>query len=201
MSDAEPAAVDNVPTKEQSKDQKKKDKYGGDADAFSVAECSSIKDGPVKERRVTDLLCLVVFLAFLGAMMACTLYGFKKGDVQRYISPLDRDGKFCGNDKEFISYPKLYLTELSGTATTIFNSGVCVKECPKLKTSSVDCGANDKDTQFCAKESVKSKIYKSRAVMGYCMPDLDELKSDRPEDSKKWEAALKEFMTSNPAGR
>ena len=198
---ADNAVNADVPEKAQTKDQKKKDKYGGDADAFSISECSNIKDGPVKERRVTDFLCLILFLVFLGAMMACTLYGFKKGDVARYVSPLDRDGKFCGSDKEFQSYPKLYLTSLFGSPSQIFNSGVCVKSCPDSKTATIDCGANSVDKAYCAQTSVSSKIYKTRSVMGYCMPVMSDLKDDRPDDYKKWQIALNEFMTSNPAGR
>jgi len=93
MSEEQPATEPAADTqKAQTKDQKTKDKYGGDADKFNIAECSNIKDGPVKDRKVTDFLCLIVFLVFLGCMGACTLYGFKKGNVAKYIAPLDRSG-------------------------------------------------------------------------------------------------------------
>ena len=71
------------------KDEKKKDKYGEHVDGYNIKDCSKIVDGPVMERNCTDFFCLIVFLVFLGTMIACTLYGFKKGDVEKYIAPLD----------------------------------------------------------------------------------------------------------------
>lgn len=118
-------------TKEMTKEQRKVEKYDEHTKGFSVKDCSHIKDGIVKERKVTDFLCLVLFLAFFGTMGACTMYGFKKGDVEKYIAPLDRDNHFCGIDAGFEDYPKLYLTSLFGTPQQIFGSGVCIKKCPQ----------------------------------------------------------------------
>ena len=37
--------------------------------------------------------------------------------------------------------------------------------------------------------------------MGYCFPDMSELKNDRPNDYTAWKVAFNELLTSNPAGR
>mgnify|MGYP006893281288 CR=1 FL=1 len=101
-----------APNKEMSKDDKKKDKYQQDMDGFTIAGNSNIKDGVVKERRVTDFMCLILFLVFIGAMAACTLFGFKNGDVDKYIAPLDGNDHFCGIDAGYEDFPKLFLRDL-----------------------------------------------------------------------------------------
>lgn len=48
-----------------------------------------MKDGMNKDDRgCTDILCLIVFLAFLGAMGYATMYGFKHGDIEKLIGPI-----------------------------------------------------------------------------------------------------------------
>jgi hypothetical protein len=164
-------------------DEKKKDKYGDDVGKFNISDCSKIKNGPVMERNPTDFFCLLVFLAFFGTMIAATIYGFKKGDVEKYIAPLDGNDNFCGIDAGYEDYPKLYLPKLLGSPTDIFNEGMCVKECPQSTTSSIVCADSSPSYYYCNSDNAGTYPggpYKTNTVMGYCMPDMDTLETDRP---------------------
>lgn len=88
MEGEEPQPTNN---KAMTRDQKKMAKYGDDVGNFSVADNSNITDGAVQDRRCTDIFCLGFFLVFLVAMLSLTLYGYKKGDIQKYIAPIDKD--------------------------------------------------------------------------------------------------------------
>jgi len=57
---------------------KKKEKYGDDANNFNVKN-SGIENGIVRSRKMTDVLMLILFFAFIVAMGFCTSYGFKNG--------------------------------------------------------------------------------------------------------------------------
>jgi len=83
--DYKDADVDAPP---KSKNDKKKDKYGDDMGKFSVAENSNIKDGIVKERGCTDVLCLGLFIVFLIGMFSFTSYCFAEGNVSKYVAPV-----------------------------------------------------------------------------------------------------------------
>jgi hypothetical protein len=74
------------------------EKYGDNLTDFSVAN-SGIKDGLNTDRTCTDVLCLIVFAAFLFSMGFCTFYGYKNGNVNTLIAPLDGDKNFCGIDR------------------------------------------------------------------------------------------------------
>lgn len=84
--DFKDADVDAPP---KSKADRKKEKYGGDMDDFSISKDSKITDGVVKERGCTDMICLVVFVAFLVGMFSVTSYCFAEGDVAKYLAPVD----------------------------------------------------------------------------------------------------------------
>jgi len=100
-------------------------------DNFTVAGNSRIKDGCVTERPCKDVLCLIIFLAFICAMLAATLVGLKYGQIGKFLAPLDNKDNFCGYSDGFKNQPNLYLTDLFGTPTQILKSGVCVERCPE----------------------------------------------------------------------
>lgn len=130
------------------KDEKKLNKYGDDLKGYSVSSTTpGIGDGSVvKERGVTDVFCLMVFGAFLVAMITCTALGFKYGDVDKFLAPIDSNKLICGHptkltesspeDLSAVDYPYLYFTDL--TAKDPFTGGQCVKACPKLTTDPLD---------------------------------------------------------------
>jgi hypothetical protein len=104
-----------------------------------------------KQRRCQDIICLLVFVSYVGAMGFMSVYGFIHGDVTKLLAPIDGNGDFCGinnnvnNSKvDFTEYPNLYIGDLAkglvaGAADpkAIFGTGVCVKKCPKTEDGKI----------------------------------------------------------------
>ena len=70
-------------------------------------------NGPVLNRECTDLICCLVFLAFLVGMVGVSGYGFVYGDPQKFLIMWDADGRGCGNSTEAADYPYLYFPMIS----------------------------------------------------------------------------------------
>ena len=51
-----------------------------------------------KERKCTDVFCLVLFILYLGAMAACSIYGISLGGAERLLYGMDSYGNICGQD-------------------------------------------------------------------------------------------------------
>jgi hypothetical protein len=56
----------------------------------------NLKNGPIKERHCTDILCAIIFFAFLVTSIAVYGYGIKKGDPNKLLIPYDSDANACG---------------------------------------------------------------------------------------------------------
>jgi hypothetical protein len=67
-----------------------KDKYGDDVNNFNVKN-SGIENGLVENRGCTDILCLLVFFAFLGSLGYLTWYSNANGNVAKLIAPVYYD--------------------------------------------------------------------------------------------------------------
>lgn len=123
-----------------------KDKYGDSAGGFTIKGDARFKDGMIREgRKCTDILCLIIFLTFLGAMGYATHYGFHNGNIEKLTAPLDGNGHFCGFANSSNGFPDggdykyLYLSNIIAglpkpTPGAIFATGVCVKTCPTMTT-------------------------------------------------------------------
>ncbi|PFH34667.1 hypothetical protein BESB_067000 [Besnoitia besnoiti] len=55
-----------------------------------------ILPGPIKKRRCTDILFLLIFIAGIAASVFITIVAFHKGDPARLLTGRDFDGAFCG---------------------------------------------------------------------------------------------------------
>ena len=58
-----------------------------------------IRDGPVKKRGCTDILCLLLFWAFIGGWIFVAYLAFTQGDIDKVLYPTDSKGNVCGNDE------------------------------------------------------------------------------------------------------
>ena len=67
------------------------------------------------DRECTDLICCLVFLAFLVGMVAVSGFGIVYGDPQRFLIMWDADERGCGNHTEAIDYPYLYFPMINLT--------------------------------------------------------------------------------------
>jgi hypothetical protein len=79
-------------------------------------------------------------------MLYLTFLGYKGGEIIKLVAPVDGDFNLCGwynetaghlyNNK---AYPKLLITDWTiPMPTKLFESSVCVKECPKTNALTVD---------------------------------------------------------------
>jgi hypothetical protein len=110
--------------------------------------------------------CLLVFLAFVASMGYVTFVGFHEGDIKKLIAPLDGEFKFCGISPGYEEYGNLYIADFTQKSVSgLLESGVCVKECPKLATDPVDCKATA-SVPDCKPE----EAYPSRTMINVCMP-------------------------------
>lgn len=108
------------------------------------------------------------------------------------MSPFDLNENFCGHSSGFEKYPYLYMPNLEGTPKQIFNTGICVKECPLESSAEIKV-----DTPSVAGGLTLPKVYKNKAVLHYCFPNLKHLDA---ETSKVWKAAMNQFL-DNPVGQ
>ena len=52
-------------------------------------------DGPDQNRKCTDILCLVLFLVFIGVMVYISIVAFTTGNPKYLAYPFDSEGKQC----------------------------------------------------------------------------------------------------------
>lgn len=99
--------------------------------------------GPVKDRKCTDVLCLILFLGCLGFSGYSSVYGFANGQPEKLFKLADTSGNICGavgNATE--AYPYLYFLDMGH-----LNLTVCVSSCPDLnktenRTDQLNCYPN-----------------------------------------------------------
>lgn len=145
--------------------------------------------GPMKDRRCTDLIFTILFLLFCGGFGYVCNEGFTKGKPNELLSPVDFDGKLCGVD--YPDHPFLYFivnvddVSTTGEASIEFNA-VCVSTCPpKNTTTPIDCKTVSTVTaDNCAKRMNLTTYTPTTGYVGYgtkgffnkfCVPNLDQL--------------------------
>ena len=102
---------------------------GGKKDPVNIA----------KSRSCTDILCILLFLVFLGGWVGVGVFGFLHGDPEQLIYPSNSHGEICGRG-ELADKPSLFFHDLSqclklGAVFGCSTPQVCVAECPQKTTS------------------------------------------------------------------
>ena len=116
---------------------------------FNVKESSGISNGLKEDRGCTDILCLLVWIAFLGSVVFLAVYGAKTGNIPKLIAPVNGDLQLCGAASDFKTYKYLYFTNFQvQNIKNLFTSGVCVDECPSATTDKLKC-QNTKGVKDC----------------------------------------------------
>ncbi|XP_069697989.1 choline transporter-like 2 isoform X2 [Periplaneta americana] len=125
--------------------------------------------GPLNKRSCTDVICLLLFLAFIGGWVFVGIYAFMYGDPARLVKPTDSTGRRCGLDADVKDKPYLFYFDLTKCAQNAITNGcptpqVCVKSCPsdtfivESPTTNVDTLKNE---MICVNEDVKGEIKNS----------------------------------------
>jgi hypothetical protein len=79
------------------------------------------------DRKCTDLLFWLLFVASIGVYGFTVHYGYANGKPNELFKPADGDGKLCGQDSNK-DFPNLYY--LLAADDPLHPKAVCVKECP-----------------------------------------------------------------------
>jgi hypothetical protein len=148
----------------------------------------ALKEGVIRDRTCTDIFCLLLFFAFIGAMCFCVFVGYSQGELDKVIAPIDPNQHFCGvkhwkKDKarkpleergepeyDNTGYPYLFFPGLNpdgdklGLATVLKDS-FCVAECPGKEAKQVECASGSKCTDGKVADS-----YPTRTFVRYCLP-------------------------------
>jgi len=95
-----------------------------------------LENGPLEDRKCTDVFCCLFFVLFMAAMGGIAIYGYENGQPHKLLAPLDGNDRFCGVDPEVKDFPIIFYFDI--TTKEILQTGVCVKTCP-LKDQDVDC--------------------------------------------------------------
>ena len=53
-------------------------------------------EGPIKDRSCTDILCLILWIAFIFVWVCVGIWSFTQGDPRRLIYPSNSKGEICG---------------------------------------------------------------------------------------------------------
>ena len=148
-----------------------------------------LRDGPMTDRKCTDCLFLILFLAFMGVFGWVCVLGFEN-DPQVLLSPLDWDRKLCGvvdkttGDDSYQKYGKLYFTAKLKTPVIpgVYEFdyyATCVSKCPTEEEKTVDCHSNAKVSQeTCAQAATETNpgghiAYGTKNILDkFCLPLL-----------------------------
>jgi len=94
--------------------------------------------GPRPQKRsCTDILCLLLFIAFLAGWGVVAVLGFLSGDISKVIYPTDSEGNICGRG-ERQDRPFLLMFDLTRclnpavVVTGCLTEHVCVEKCPDM---------------------------------------------------------------------
>lgn len=147
-------------------------------------------------RSCTDMLCCLIFTAFLVVMIGISGYALTTGDPVTLATPFDSDGNQCGQlnqgksnitaadgtiiawTRDFTPYKYKYFSQLlqatTGNTEKIYNA-LCVSECPVnvpapgdfTKSFKVKCIVNNDE------KSCPTALYNTTLVFGYCLPEYD----------------------------
>jgi hypothetical protein len=141
---------------------------------FRYLPAEELRDGPVSNRKCTDLACGLVLGGFLAAFFAVGAVGFSRGDPTLLLFPMDSAGNQCGRgqtkDYSYLYYP------LAAIYANFTEARVCMKECPK-GDSNLECYNNER-VQCVGKEfyiqELKSFVdpYESNMLWKrFCVPE------------------------------
>lgn len=159
----------------------------GDKDSLAhVKFDQSLACSPIeKPRKCTDVLCAVIFGVGFTGMFAAAIYGCVVGSPGKLIAPIDGDGRICGyyneNGVDLTDYKHLYIGEVSTalvpsglTTMSLFDFGVCVKECPRENTEAVQCVPTTEVTD-CNGVPAPEDAYSTYQFLYYCIPIYESL--------------------------
>lgn len=151
---------------------------------------SQIQNGFVagSERKPTNCIFLFLFLAFLIAMVVCSVIGFVKGDPRALVAGVDTEGRICGVSPGVEDFPNIYYFMAPGRRLAA--GATCVKKCPTT-SSNEDLACVPTTLQpTCA----VTMPYATQEILGYCVPSAASTYSSGTK--QEWDALMQNQAVS-----
>jgi solute carrier family 44 (choline transporter-like protein), member 2/4/5 len=141
-----------------------------------------LENGPIENRKCTDVLCCLIFIGFIIAWLVCGFYGFANGNPALLTYPYDCYGNQCGRPSTAgANYPYLYYPF---PIPQMIDYRVCVKNCPVSTDNTTLCLSSSgpknctlqwsefsNDTSYA---STNKGIYNSVLYLNrFCLPNGD----------------------------
>lgn len=121
--------------------------------------------GPIKNRSCTDVICLLLFIAFLCGWGFVGFLGYSYGDPESLLLPTDSLGRKCGKDTGVKDKPYLFFFDLTQCANALVlvngcpTTQVCVRQCPQvnlfvktLQTTGTPCDESVRKKFICKQD-------------------------------------------------
>ncbi|XP_071948310.1 choline transporter-like protein 2 isoform X2 [Antedon mediterranea] len=93
--------------------------------------------GPIDNRSCTDVICCLLFLAFIVGMFVVGGYAWMNGDPRKLVYPTDYKGQICGITAGVEKKPYLFFFDLLKCSSTLSSfqltcptKQICLEKCP-----------------------------------------------------------------------
>ena len=133
---------------------------------------TAIENGPLGNRRCTDIFCILIFIAALCGAGYTGYYAVQNGNPELITTPSDAQGNFCGKSAGYEAYPYLWIQNVDSPFWFAYT--VCVSFCPGVDNPVADCklSANSLVTTCAAApQAYGSELFLDRV----CLPILSTL--------------------------
>lgn len=102
-----------------------------------------LEEGPIQKRSCTDVLCCLMFIAFLAVSGFFFVQKTQSGDFTKFMRPVDYDGNECGQGSAE-KFPFLFFGRLNASEhLNPLENVVCVEKCPEMTSEDLNCYTNE----------------------------------------------------------
>jgi choline transporter-like protein 2/4/5 len=168
-----------------------------DQEKYKLQVDPALDNGPMQDRGCTDIICCILFVAFLIAFIVIFIYGVSQGQPARLLTPFDENSNGCGYSPGFEDFPAIYFYYFSDSSSfsastsfslsKVYTQTFCLKRCPdklapgatqKLSDQSISCKtSNDAFKTNEGKNCHDYLVYNSSAWFGkFCVPEMKVVK-------------------------
>ena len=179
-----------------------------DKKKFQMDFDEKLENGPVEDRGCTDIICCLIFLAFIIAWIVIFIYGVSQGDPKKLFIPFNEYKQGCGYSDGYKDYKYLFFHQFGKTASEFTASSPPVSDFDSDEFISFVTGATINSLGIKCKTDVAStktkesqecgsyKVYNSTTWFdGYCVPAFATLQESVKTHSKNLIKTLEDSET------
>lgn len=139
-----------------------------------------LANGPLFNRKCTDVFCLLIFWLYITAYGYTVVYAYGNSHPEKLLRPVNGDGQLCGV-KDLKDYPNLYYLIRKEDNSP---RAVCINKCPKEKDDGFKChGTSRVKPEECQNKDFYVHYGTVRILKRFCLPDPEKLPGGFSEDS------------------